>query len=286
MGLFGFGSENENNEEKKETDSSQESLTEKNEKPSPSGSMPRLKSLPSGLKKVSAGSISLSAHEVASHSSQISPPSANPAQSEEIAAESQRILASLASFAESETSAEVVEEKPKLEEEKSTAQTFISPQTPTIISESFSSVSHETIPVEARRQRAYKALSRWVGEPAAQEISLVSLPKILLSNNEIQAATIIDQEGLILGLETALEINRKVMANLMLRLFSQCQFAAEELDLTFRNQTVVHLGELTVQISFCQGFYLITFHRSLPSIKLLHRLRKIVRALARVEMGS
>lgn len=285
MGLFGFGSENEKNEEKKETDSSQELINEKNEKPSPSGSMPRLKSLPSGLKKVSAGSISLSAHEAVSHSSQTSPAPSSFTQSEEIASESQRILASLASFTESETSTEAVEEKPKVEE-KTTAQTFISHQTPTIIPESFSLASHETISFEVRRQRAYKALSCWVGEPAAQEISLVSLPKILLSNNEIQAAAIIDQEGLILGLETALEINRKVMANLMLRLFSQCQFAAEELDLTFRNQTLVHLGELTVQISQCHGFYLITFHRALPSMKLLHRLRKIVRALARVEMGS
>ncbi|MEZ5405327.1 MAG: hypothetical protein R3F23_03875 [Verrucomicrobiia bacterium] len=136
-----------------------------------------------------------------------------------------------------------------------------------------------------RRQRAYRALARWLGNPTEVEVALVNLPNILLKNSEIQGAAIIDQEGLILGLGTSLEINRKVLANLVLKLFAQCRFAAEELDLIFRDQTVVSLGALTLQISHCQAFYLITLHQHLPSEKLLHRLRKTIRALARVEMG-
>ncbi|MBX7158107.1 MAG: hypothetical protein K1X66_06955 [Verrucomicrobiae bacterium] len=289
MGLFGFGSENDKGEEKKESsiDSAQNASSSDERKPTCSEVTPRLKALPSGLKKVSAGSISLSSNENNASQTSSLPVEVSPASSEDMVSESQRILASLASLTESEPVAKPEEKKQEsiVEQSTSHAQTFISSLPSVVISESFSSVSQDISTVAERRQRAYRALSRWLNNPTEIEVDLVNLPKILLKNSEIHGAAIIDQEGLILGLETSIEINRKVLANLVLKLFYQCRFAAEELDLVFRDQTIVSLGELTLQISHWQAFYLITFHQHLPSEKLLHRLRKTVRALARVEMG-
>lgn len=235
---------------------------------------PRLQALPPDLKKVSAGSISLNASEASPLNSTLSVPPvlASPANaSEDIILESRRILASLATLSEPERN-------------EATAKI-----------EALEPVEAKTIVVEkeffAKRGTgnlglARRALVRWLGESAESDIPLVDLPKFLLKSPEIQGAAVIDQEGLILALETKLKLNYKVLANLTLRLFSQNRFAAEELETSFQDQVVIGFEKVVLQISYHRGFYLIALFEQLPTSKLLQRLRKVVKALARVEAGG
>lgn len=234
---------------------------------------PRLQALPPDLKKVSAGSISLNASEASSVNPTSAPPVlASPANgSEDIILESRRILASLATLSEPERN-------------EATAKI-----------EALEPVEAKTIVVEkeffAKRGTgnlglARRALVRWLGESAESDIPLVDLPKFLLKSPEIQGAAVIDQEGLILALETKLKLNYKVLANLTLRLFSQNRFAAEELETSFQDQVVIGFKKVVLQISYHRGFYLIALFEQLPTSKLLQRLRKVVKALARVEAGG
>ena len=240
-----------------------------------SKSLPRLQALPPELKKVSAGSISLTPAEPPPVNTQTIPTVSPSNSSEEMVSESRRILASLATFQEIEKTEDLksVNEKISKKSERD-EKSFIVQEEP--------SLKRSLGDLEQARH----ALVRWLGGGSEVDIPLVELPKFLLKYSEIQGVAVIDQEGLILALESKLKVNYKVLANLTLRLFSQSRFAAEELEAEFQDQIVIGFKQVVLQISYHRGFYLIALFEQLPSSKILRRLRKVVKALARVEAGG
>ena len=234
----------------------------------------RLRPLPSDLKKVSAGSISLSPTELAQAGSN-SQPSVFPGDSsEDLISESRRILASL-----------VASQEPEKEEIKSPETKFVE-TIPTSLEPTFKPEIPASVRKRGNLEQARRALAWWLGSSREIEVSLGNLPKLLMKQPEIQGVAIIDQEGLILALESKMPFNYKVLANLVLRLFKQTHFAAEELEASFQDQVVIGFERMILQISYNKGFYLVAMGQALFSSKLLRRLRKVTKALARVEAGG
>lgn len=134
------------------------------------------------------------------------------------------------------------------------------------------------------RAMATRALARWLGVGSERDVFIREIPEILTQLPGVAGAIISDNEALTVARQLPAGIPEEAISSSASLLYKRLRHAANELGGGFTNQTLVGLGQWTLVITFEAPFFLTTVHPSLfVPPRLTRRMRKIARALARLE---
>lgn len=138
--------------------------------------------------------------------------------------------------------------------------------------------------VASERTRAAKGLARWLGVGPGRDILIREIPAILTRLPGVSGAIISDSEALTVARQLPAGIPEEAISSSASLLYKRLRHAAGELGGGFTNQTLVGLGQWTLVITCEPPFFLTTVHSShVVSPRLARRMRKVARALARLE---
>jgi len=138
--------------------------------------------------------------------------------------------------------------------------------------------------VASERTRAAKGLARWLGVGPGRDILIREIPAILTRLPGVSGAIISDSEALTVARQLPAGIPEEAISSSASLLYKRLRHAAGELGGGFKNQTLVGLGQWTLVITCEPPFFLTTVHTShVVSPRLARRMRKVARALARLE---
>ncbi len=129
-------------------------------------------------------------------------------------------------------------------------------------------------------ERTHAALARWLGVEHSQDLSIPSLPALLVQLPHVKGASIIDSDGLTLGSKLPEGLTPSHVSSAARKIYAQLKLAAEEMGSGFDQQVVASLGHWTFQVTCAEPFYLVTLHEHAhfpPATK--RRLRRVAQAL-------